>query len=394
VLGKCEFLNPGGSSKDRIAKRIVEEAEAEGRLGAGGTLVEGSAGSTGVSLSLMARARGYGCRIFIPDDAAAEKSDLLTQFGADVTRVPPASIINEGHYCNRARKEAACTEGAVFADQFENLANFRAHYEGTGPEIWQQCGGRVDAFVMAAGTGGTLAGVARFLKEQTEDAVEVYLVDPPGSSLYGKVTSGVAYAPQQGERVIRTHRYDTITEGIGIDRLTANFLEALPDHNGLKGGVDDAFRGTDQEAVDMAHFLLAQDGLFVGSSSAMNCVGAVRVARKMMKERRERRRRRRRRGTAAGNGGEKGEKREKGEKGEKGAGVAAEGTDTEGDRGRGEGEEKLVIVTILCDSGARHLTKMYNGDYLKSRGLHNPADDDDATSKIRMKPPNVDFIGE
>ena len=350
VLGKCEFLNPGGSSKDRVALRMVEEAEAEGRLGPGGTIVEGSAGSTGVSLSLMARARGYGCSIFIPDDAAKEKSDLLEQFGARVERVPPASIVNQGHYCNRAEREAAGTRNAIYANQFENLANFRAHYETTGPEIWRQAGGRINAFVMAAGTGGTVAGVARFLKEQ-DPSIRVFLVDPPGSSLYNKVKHGVVYAPQQAERKLRRNRYDTITEGIGIDRLTANFKEGLAEHNGGKAAsIDDAFQGTDQEAVDMAHFLLQHDGLFVGSSSAMNCVGTVRAARQLH-----------------------------------------EAWDAEGG-GRERGEAPPVLVTILCDSGARHLTKMYNREYLAARGLRDPAADDDAGRALRAKPPGLQFV--
>lgn len=305
ILAKAEFLNPGGSSKDRVALHILNEAEADGRLQPGGTVVEGTAGSTGISLALLARARGYRCVIMMPDDMAAEKATMLRTLGAEVRRVRSVSIVNNDHFCKLAERLAAATTGGFFADQFENTANFRAHYETTGPEIWRQTGGRLDAFVMAAGTGGTLAGVGCYLR-QMDAAVRVALVDPPGSALYHRVASGVLYAPEQAERRLRRNRYDTITEGIGLDRLTANFARGL-------GAYTHAFRGTDREAVEMAHYLLRNDGLFVGSSSAMNCVGAVRMAREL-----------------------------------------------------GPGH---VIVTCLCDSGQRSLSKTFNPEFLAAKGL-------------------------
>ncbi|KAJ8530498.1 hypothetical protein ON010_g14414 [Phytophthora cinnamomi] len=206
---KAEFLNPGGSSKDRVAKGIVEDAERRGLLKEGGTIVEGTSGSTGISLSLMARARGYRCIIVMPDDQAKEKSQLLEQFGAEVVLVKPASIVNAKHYVNEAKRLARNTEGGYFTDQFENTANFDSHYATTGPEIWRQTNGTVDAFVMAAGwfvkcTGGTIAGTSAYLKEQNPD-VQVFLADPPGSSLYNKVRSNVCYAPQQAETKVRRH---------------------------------------------------------------------------------------------------------------------------------------------------------------------------------------------
>ena len=176
--------------------------------------MEGTSGSTGISLALMGNASGYRTRIVMPDDAAREKSAMMRLCGADVQEVPPASIVNDGHYSNVAARHADETEGAVFTDQFENEANTRAHYTTTGPEIWAQCSGRLDAFVMSAGTGGTISGVGRYLKEQ-DAAVGIYLADAPGSVLYSRVTQGVAYVDQQAERKLERHRFDTITEGIG-----------------------------------------------------------------------------------------------------------------------------------------------------------------------------------
>ncbi|TMW63374.1 hypothetical protein Poli38472_002315 [Pythium oligandrum] len=299
ILAKAEFMNPGGSSKDRVAKGIVEDAERRGLLREGGTIVEGTSGSTGISLSLMARAKHYNCTIVMPDDQAKEKSQLLEKFGAHVELVKPASIVNAKHYVNEARRRAGVIPGGYFANQFENTANFDTHYNTTGPEIWHQTRGQVDAFVMSSGTGGTIAGVSSYLKEQNPK-IQVFLADPPGSSLYNKVRSNVCYAPQQAEKKIRRHRYDTIAEGVGIDRLTENFLLAT---------IDDAFLVPDQETVEMSRFLLRNEGLFVGSSSALNCVAAVRAARKL-----------------------------------------------------GPGH---TIVTVLCDSGQRHLTKFWDEEHVR-----------------------------
>lgn len=268
ILAKLEFLNAGGSIKDRVAWRAVLDAERTGALRPGGTIVEGTSGSTGISLALVARARGYACELVVPDDMSPDKRRLLEALGARVHVVKPASIVNEEHYVNVARERARALSGAVFIDQFECAANMRAHYESTAPEIWAQAKGRVDAFVMSAGTGGTLAGVSRFLK-QHNPRTRVVLADPHGSSLYNRVRHGVAYASEQAERTVRRHRYDTLVEGVGADRLTANFACAL---------IDDAVRVSDDDAVAMAHRLLREEGLFVGSSSALNCVAAVRTA--------------------------------------------------------------------------------------------------------------------
>jgi cysteine synthase A len=288
--------------KDRVALEIIQEAFQDGRLVPGGLITEGTVGSTGVSLAMVAAA--YGCRCFIamPDDAAIEKSQMLEALGAEVERLRPVSIAHPSHFVNVARRRAASEPNALFADQFENPANFRAHLL-TGQEIWAQSGGKVDAFVSGAGTGGTIAGVSAALK-QRNSRIKVYLVDPPGSGLYNRVTRGVMYTSEEAEGKRLKHPFDTITEGVGINRLTANFAKAK---------VDGAFKASDKESVEMAQYLMRNEGLFVGSSAAVNCVGAVKLARKL-----------------------------------------------------GPGH---VIVTVLCDGGHRHLSKFHNKEYLEKHGL-------------------------
>ncbi|CAJ1329767.1 unnamed protein product [Effrenium voratum] len=285
ILGKAEFLSPGGCQKDRVARQILEEAVAGGALNPGATVVEGTSGSTGISLSLAAAALGFKVHVVMPDDQAKEKAEQLRRFGATVQMVRPVSISSPEHYVNVARRHAQALNAekgpgaALFADQFENPANFRAHYEGTGPELWRQCEAHgenpLDAFVMSAGTGGTLAGVGRYLKERSPNT-KVVLADVPGSALYFKVAKGVLYAPEQEERSIRRHRQDTIAEGIGNDRLTANLALGLEEHSGFCA-VDGAVQVSDQEALQMSQHLLAHEGLFLGSSAAVNCVAAVKV---------------------------------------------------------------------------------------------------------------------
>jgi cysteine synthase len=260
----------------------------------------------------------------MPDDAAIEKSQLLQALGAEVERLRPVSITHPDHFVNVARRRAASRENAIFADQFENSANFRAHLK-TGEEIWQQTRGIVDAFVSGAGTGGTIAGISCYLKSKNPN-ITVCLVDPPGSSLYNRVTRGVAFAPEESEGTRLRHPFDTVTEGIGLNRLTGNFKKAK---------IDVAFRGTDTEAVEMAAYLLRNEGLFVGSSAAMNCVGAVKLARHIMKKKKKK--------TATGGGD-------------------INNTHT-------PPPPPPVIVTILCDGGQRHLSKFHNAKYLESHGL-------------------------
>eukprot|EP01091_Cochliopodium_minus_P008469 TRINITY_DN1925_c1_g1_i2.p1 TRINITY_DN1925_c1_g1~~TRINITY_DN1925_c1_g1_i2.p1 ORF type:complete len:256 (-),score=88.51 TRINITY_DN1925_c1_g1_i2:99-866(-) len=232
------------------------------------------------------------------------KSELLTKLGSKVDRVTPLPFIDPLHFCNRAKKMGEEDENGFFSDQFETDSNWSAHYETTGPEIWRQTGGKIDAFVMGAGTSGTIAGISRYLKEQNKDVL-IALVDPPGSSLYNKVNSGVCYSVEEEEGKRRRSQVDTIIEGVGITgRVTKNFKEAL---------IDKAYKGTDKEAVEMSNYLLRNEGLFVGSSTSLNLVGVVKLAR---------------------------------------------------DLGPGH-----VIVTLLCDSGTRHLTKFWNDQFLEVRGL-------------------------
>ncbi|KAI1202717.1 cysteine synthase-like protein [Nemania serpens] len=307
ILAKAEFLNGAGNSpKDRVALRMIQVAEARGLLvpGRGDTIYEGTVGSTGISIAALARARGYRAHICMPDDQALEKSDLLHHLGAAVERVPVAPITSPAHFVNLARRRAAehtasqaDASRGFFADQFENPANYEAHEAATGPEIVAQTGGRLDAFVAGAGTGGTIAGVARYLKgDAGVPGVRVVLADPQGSGLYNKVRHGVMYSPTEKEGTRRRQQVDSIVEGVGINRVTENF-EAGRDL------IDDAVRVTDDQVCQMARWLVEHDGIFVGSSSAVNCVAAVVAAMRL----------------------------------------------PEGSR----------VVTVLCDSGTRHLSKLW-----------------------------------
>jgi cysteine synthase A len=260
ILGKAEFLNPGGSVKDRAALFIIRDAEGSGALKPGGTVVEGTAGNTGIGLAHICAARGYRCVIVIPDNQSQEKMDLLRVLGAEVRPVPPRPYMDPDNYQKIAGRLAAATPNAIWANQFDNVVNRQAHYETTGPEIWRDTGGKVDAFVSAVGTGGTLAGTARFLKEKNP-AVSIVLADPHGSALHSWVKTGALEA--EGS---------SITEGIGTTRITANF-EGTP--------VDDSVRVGDQEAVTHVYRLLREEGLYVGGSTGINVAAAVATARRL-----------------------------------------------------------------------------------------------------------------
>jgi len=260
ILGKAEFLNPGGSVKDRAALWIIRAAEKSGALKPGGAVVEGTAGNTGIGLAHICAARGYKCVIVIPDNQSEEKMELLRILGAEVRPVPPKPYKDDDNYQKIAGRLAAATPNAIWANQFDNVVNRQAHYESTGPEIWRDTGGKVDAFVSAVGTGGTLAGTARFLKEKNPK-VRIVLADPHGSALYSWAKTGKLIA--EG---------GSITEGIGTTRITANF-EGTP--------VDDAERVSDLEAVGMVYRLLREEGLFVGGSTGINVAAAVATARKL-----------------------------------------------------------------------------------------------------------------
>lgn len=306
----------GETIKDKRSTSTIEDmiAEAMKRSRTGGLVVEGTSGSTGIALATLCAARGHACLVVLPDDQAKEKQTILRSLGAVVYEVPTAAISNPNHYVNLARKAAILARetlqiDAFFTDQFENEANYDIHKRQTGPEIWRQRRGYVDAFVMSSGTGGTIAGVGTYLKERN-DSIHIVLVDPPGSALYHKIEHGVAYALEQRERTLRKHRYDTLAEGIGLDRVTHNFALGLD-------FVDRAIRVTDQEAVDMAHWMLQTEGLWMGSSSAMNLVGAVRVALDM--------------------------------------------------------PEGSNVVTMVCDAGQRHATRFWNPTFVEQWGLVWPA---------------------
>ena len=293
ILGKAEFLNPGGSVKDRAALGLIEAAEARGELRPGGVVVEGTAGNTGIGLTLVASAKGYRTIIVMPETQSQEKKDLLRALGAELHLVPALPYSNPGNYNHVARRIAESTPGAVWANQFDNTANREIHYRSTGPEIWRQTDGKITGFVSAVGTGGTLAGTARYLKERNP-AVKVVCADPHGAAIWSWFKRGN----------LDFSAGNSITEGIGQGRVTGN-LEGAP--------VDDAYRIGDPVVIEMLHYLAREEGLFLGSSAALNVCGAVRMARL--------------------------------------------------------GGPGQVIVTVLCDVGSRYLSKIFNPDWLAEKGL-------------------------
>ena len=295
ILGKCEFLNPGGSVKDRAAAFIMADAEARGILKPGGTIVEGTAGNTGIGLATVANARGYRTIIVMPDTQSREKQDTLRALGARLVLVPAAAYSNPAHYVHTSRRIAEETPGAVWANQFDNTANRLAHIKTTAPEIWEQSDGRIDGFTCAVGTGGTLAGVGMGLKA-FDPAVTIALTDPEGAALFNYFAHGELKA--EGS---------SVSEGIGQSRITAN-LEGF--------AVDAQFRVPDAEALPYVFDLLQHEGLCLGLSSGINVAGAVRLARLL-----------------------------------------------------GPGK---TVVTILCDSGLRYLSTLYNPAWLASKGLPAP----------------------
>ncbi len=260
ILGKAEFLNPGGSVKDRAALYIIQDAENRGVLKPGGTVVEGTAGNTGIGLAHICNAKGYKCLIIIPDTQSQEKMDLLRTLGAEVRPVPAVPYRDPNNYVRLSGRVAEEMENAIWANQFDNLANRLAHYETTGPEIWAQTDGKVDGWVAATGTGGTYAGVALFLKEKNP-AIQCVVADPMGSGLYSYVKTGEI-----------TIEGSSITEGIGNSRVTAN-MQGAP--------ADDAIQISDRECLQVIYQLLEKDGLFMGGSVGINVAAAVRLAKQL-----------------------------------------------------------------------------------------------------------------
>jgi len=301
ILGKAEFLNPGGSVKDRAALFIILDAERHGLLEPGGLIVEGTAGNTGIGLALVGNARGYRTLIVIPNSQSQEKKDMLRLCGAQLEEVAPAPYRNPGNYVRvserRAQELAPIeTHGVLWANQWDNTANREAHFRTTGPEIWAQTDGKVDGFVCAIGTGGSLAGISAFLKKQRA-SIKTAVADPMGAGMYSYIKTGSIKA--EG---------NSITEGIGQNRITKN-IEGAP--------IDDAYQIPDEEALPIVFSLLKEEGLCLGGSSGINVAGAIRMAR---------------------------------------------------DLGPGH-----TIVTLLCDSGTRYQSKLFNPAFLRDKGLPVPS---------------------
>jgi len=292
IFGKCEFTNPGASVKDRAALFIVEDAEARGLLQPGGTIVEGTAGNTGIGLALVANAKGYRTIIVMPETQSREKMDTLRALGAELVLVPAAPYANPGHFVHTSRRIAEETPNAIWANQFDNIANRRAHIVGTAEELWAQMEGRIDGFTCAVGTGGTLAGVGLGLKAKDPD-VTIALSDPHGAALYDYYACGELRS--EGS---------SVAEGIGQGRITGN-LEGAP--------VDTQFRIPDEEGLEWVRRLLGEEGLCLGLSSGINVAGAVRLARTL-----------------------------------------------------GPGKR---IATVLCDTGFRYLSTLYNPEWMAAKGL-------------------------
>ncbi|KAJ1891740.1 Cysteine synthase 1 [Kickxella alabastrina] len=265
ILGKAEFMNPGGSVKDRAALFVVEDAERRGLIQPGGTIVEGTAGNTGIGLAHVCRAKGYKCIIYMPNTQSQEKIDLLKMLGADVRPVPAVAFDNPENYNHQARRCAELLENAVWTNQFDNTANRQAHIETTGPEIWAQTGGKIDGFTCATGTAGTFAGTTRFLKDVSGGRVKSFAADPPGSIIY-------SYVKSRGKEMIRGG--SSITEGIGQGRITENLR---PDIH----LVDDALKIPDSDTIRMLYRLLDEEGIYLGASSALNVAAAYEMAKMM-----------------------------------------------------------------------------------------------------------------
>ncbi|KAK6498737.1 hypothetical protein TWF481_011311 [Arthrobotrys musiformis] len=263
ILGKAEFMNPGGSVKDRAALYVVKDAEERSLLKPGGTVVEGTAGNTGIGLAHVCRSKGYKCVIYMPNTQSQGKIDLLRLLGAEVYPVPAVAFENPENYNHQAKRHAERLENAVWTNQFDNTANRRAHIETTGPEIWEQTGGKIDGFTCSTGTGGTLAGITRYLKEKSDGKVKSFLADPPGSVLYSYITSGGKLNERTGS---------SITEGIGQGRVTDNLQPDIE-------LVDSALHIADEKSIEMVYRLLDEEGLYMGASTALNVVAAYEMAK-------------------------------------------------------------------------------------------------------------------
>ena len=300
IYGKAEFLNPGGSVKDRAAKAIIEAAEADGTLSQGGTIIEGTAGNTGISLALAANSRGYKTIIVMPETQSQEKKDALRVAKADLKLVPALPYRDPGNYIRVSQSMAqemqkVPNSNVIWANQFDNIANKNGHFSSTGPEIWNQTKGKIDGFICAVGSGGTIAGVGSYLKTCNEN-IAIGLADPLGSALFNYYEKGEFKSVG-----------NSISEGIGQGRITENLRGFKPDY---------CFQISDEVALPILYDLMSQEGLYLGGSSAINVAGAIELARKL---------------------------------------------------GKGH-----TIITILCDSGQRYQSKVWNPEFLKSKNLPSP----------------------
>ncbi|WAR61008.1 hypothetical protein PtB15_13B259 [Puccinia triticina] len=315
IFGKAEFLNPGGSVKDRAALWIIKDAEERGVLRRGGTVVEGTAGNTGIGLAHLCRSRGYRCIIYMPDTQSPEKINVLRKLGAEVHPVPAVPFDDPQNYNHQAARCAESMENAVWTNQFDNLANRQAHIETTGPEIWEQTlpVGGVDGFICSTGTGGTLAGVTRYLKSKSNGKVKCYLADPPGSVLYNYIQSnGQVTDKREGGN-------GSVTEGIGQGRVTSNLAPEVRDRL-----IDGAFYIPDQDSIALFYELIDRDGFSLGLSSALNLLATVKLAEKLKHD------------------------------------LPIAGP---------HAPRKLNLVTILCDYSTNYQSKLFSKSWLKSKGL-------------------------
>lgn len=262
IYAKAEYMNPGGSIKDRAALYVIKDAESKGLIQPGGTIIEGTAGNTGIGLAHVARARGYDVIIYMPNTQAQSKIDTLRLLGCKVYPVPVVPFDNPDNYNHQAKRHAESLSNAVWTNQFDNLANTQAHVETTGPEIWAQLNGKIDAFTCSTGTGGTLAGVTKYLKQISNGQVQSILADPPGSVLY-------SYIKSKGQEIVRGG--SSFTEGIGQGRVTDNMALAIDQ-------IDDAIKIPDSESIAMVYQLLDEEGLYLGGTGALNVVAAIKVA--------------------------------------------------------------------------------------------------------------------
>lgn len=271
IYAKLEYMNPGGSAKDRVALAIIQSNQ--DNLKKGDRIFEGTSGSTGISIGTVGNSLGYRSEIHLPDDTSPDKLVLFETLGVDIKKVKPASIVDPSQYVNSAKNanelfnNSGDGNNGVFADQFENDANWRIHYKTTGPEIYKQLQGKIDVFIAGCGTGGTIAGVSRYLKEKLSTVVTI-LADPQGSGFFNRINYGVMYTNEEKEGTRRRHQVDTIVEGIGLNRITHNFSMG-------EEYIDYSLKIRDEEAIKMAKYLSVNDGLFIGSSTAINAVAAV-----------------------------------------------------------------------------------------------------------------------